>query len=98
MIEPITADSMRAAYSKVHMGVAPISKIIRAVSEGSGVSTDEILGGSRLKHIVAARHLAIWQSRQLGYSFPHIGRCFKRNHTSVQNACRKIDAKMKKEK
>lgn len=53
-----------------------------------GVTLEAVLGRSRTKAVVAARH-ALWRHvRALGLSYPEIGELFGVDHTSVYQACR----------
>ena len=73
-----------------------IPRIIREVSDATGVPVRDILGPSRTQHIVHARFLAIWRAaKETNLSQPQIGRAFNRDHTSIGNAIRRMDAKMK---
>lgn len=58
--------------------------------ERYGITLDEMLGRSKRAPIVKARQEAMAQVRmRLGYSYPRIGRLFKRDHTTALWACRK---------
>lgn len=72
-------------------------EIIRTVAARFGVSVGSILGRSRTKEIVRARHAAMWLSRasllagEYRRSYPDIARAFCRgDHTSVMYAVRKV--------
>lgn len=69
-----------------------MSEIISSVADGECVSRDEILGRSRHKYVVNARHLAMYTIRcELGVSYKQIARAFGRaDHTSVIHACRRV--------
>jgi chromosomal replication initiator protein len=76
-----------------------VARIIADVALETGVPRRDILGDARTKHIVDARHLAMWRvRRETGMSLPAIGREFNRDHTSVLNAIRRVDAKMSERK
>lgn len=69
-----------------------IADIIAACAAEWGVTVAEIRGHSRKAHIVAPRHAAMWLAREItGRSMPEIGRAFRRDHTSVLSAVRRID-------
>ena len=64
-------------------------RILREVAQAHRVSLDDIIGPRRFKAYVAARREAMQRIRsELGFSFPHIGRLFNRDHTAVLYACR----------
>ncbi|WPY95618.1 helix-turn-helix domain-containing protein [Limimaricola variabilis] len=69
-----------------------IADIIDACAAEWGVPASEVRGHSRKAHIVAPRHAAMWLAREItGRSMPEIGRAFRRDHTSVLSAIRRID-------
>lgn len=71
----------------------PLALVIDAVSKSTGVTVAEIIGPRRDRHIVRARFAAMAIARDyLGLSYPQIGREFNRDHTSVINAMRRVDA------
>lgn len=58
--------------------------IIPAVAAAAGITSREILSERRERRAVQARHAAMWLAREMsGYSYPAIGRAFRRDHTSV---------------
>lgn len=62
--------------------------IIEMVSKSLNVSIPNILGYSRTRDKVIARHIAmylIYERTSLGYK--PVGKIFGRNHTTVMNAC-----------
>lgn len=68
-----------------------IAAIQRVTAEVFGVALADLMGRSRVADIVTARHAAIFTARTLtGKSLPDIGRHFRRDHTSVLNAVRRI--------
>jgi chromosomal replication initiator protein len=66
--------------------------IISIVAVRHGLTSAEITGPCRLKHVSFARHVAMWLVRsRLHYSYPAIARAFRRaDHTTVIYAVRKI--------
>lgn len=65
-------------------------RICREVAAEHGVCVKDMLGASRFKHIVAARHEAIARCYEETHaSMPTVGRWFHRDHTSVLNAIRR---------
>lgn len=70
-----------------------VREIIQVVANKHAVTVGEILGPSRNKRIVAARHEAMAEAGRLrpDLSLPQIGRQFgKRDHTTVLHALRKM--------
>lgn len=60
---------------------------IRAVVAQHGATVDDVLGPTRLAHVVRARRDAMRLIRdRLAWSYPAIGRLFGRDHTTVMMA------------
>lgn len=67
--------------------------VLAAVSWRLGVAKVDLVGKSRLSHIVNARHVAMWMMRRAGMSYPAIGLSMGgRDHTTVMSAVRKVEA------
>jgi chromosomal replication initiation ATPase DnaA len=65
-------------------------KIIRECAEEFGISVKDILGNSRVNHIVMARRKAAWIFYQRGtMSYPQIGRLLNKNHSTIIHAVKK---------
>lgn len=65
-------------------------KLILQVCEEFEVSRAELLGQSRNKEIVPARHEACWRiAKETSLSLPHIGSIFNRDRTSILHAIRR---------
>jgi chromosomal replication initiation ATPase DnaA len=63
----------------------PLAKtIIAEVAAAHDITPADILGPRRFPHLVEARREAMSRVRkELGYSYPQIGRIFNRDHSSV---------------
>lgn len=97
-------DKARASLSGIlsqyrEIAVKPGRKSVRMIiletALRHGVSAEDILGPSRIRVIVAARHEAIWRARKErpDLSLQQVGREFAgRDHTTIIHAERKIDA------
>ena len=59
--------------------------IIAAVAATHGIPVEEIMGDSRRKHVVAARHEAMLTvvKHRPDLAISHVGRIFRRDHTVV---------------
>lgn len=69
--------------------------LMEVTARETGVSMDELVGPSRLKEVVSARHLAMWRiaMSRPDMSLPQIGRLFgDRDHTTVLHGIRRYDA------
>lgn len=68
-----------------------INAIIKATGKRHGVNPTQIMDGGRTAEIVAARAEAMFRVKEhFGFSFPHVGRIFGRDHTSVVNLYWKV--------
>ena len=66
---------------------------IDVIAQEHGYSVEDILGKSRLKHLVAVRRLCIVMLRKRGYSTTEIGRLMDRDHSTIVHALNKpLDA------
>lgn len=71
-------------------------RIIDACCEYFGVSRGTLMGASRLKELVRARHVAMFLLREeAGESFAGIGHRFGRHHSSVLHAVEKVKSQLK---
>lgn len=69
--------------------------IIREVAQAFQVQVAQILGRQRVRRLVRPRHVAMFLVRKhTGASFPELGRRFRRDHTTVQHGCRKIEGEL----
>ena len=76
-----------ASAEAIRFPDAGIRKIVRAVSEASGVEIDSILGATRVASVVMARDLACYIAHREGYALTTIGRCIGgRDHGTVATA------------
>ena len=68
-------------------------EIIAQEATKVGLTAADLIGRSRIKRIVKARHWAMWRCRhELGMSLQDIANVFNRkDHTTVLHAIRKID-------
>jgi chromosomal replication initiation ATPase DnaA len=84
-----------AAIAAVVRG-PPVDAIIAAVARFYGIApAATLLGQSRLAKIVTPRHVAIYLARELkGMSWPKIGCCFHRDHSTAIVAWRSIAAQI----
>lgn len=66
--------------------------VLSSVCDGTEVTPQDVRGESRLYKIAEMRARAMRAVRnQLGWSLPRIGRFFRRDHSTVAHACRKVD-------
>jgi len=56
---------------------------VRKIAKKYGVTAQEIYGRSREKTIQAARVAVYQKMRDIGMSYPEIGRVMERNHTTI---------------
>lgn len=77
-------ESPKPAPSKKH----PI-RVLELVGDTFGTSAPVLVSQDRHISIVKARFGAMWVLRQLGLSYPEIGRVLERDHTSVMHGVKK---------
>jgi hypothetical protein len=69
-------------------------RIIKAVSEATGITISDILSPRRSNSVVRARHIAIYIIREYTRkSLPEIGRHTNRDHSTIIHALRCVEAK-----
>lgn len=73
-----------------------ISDTVARVCKHFGVTQAELTGPKRHAHLAQARHVLAWLLRERGFSFPAIGLCLQRDHTTIMHAVRKVDAERAK--
>jgi hypothetical protein len=59
------------------------------ISRVTDVSVDVLVSKNRFMHIARARHAVYYVMRDQGYSYPVIGKCLKRDHTTVMAGFKK---------
>ena len=65
-------------------------RIIAECAEEFGITVKDILGNSRVNHIVMARRKAAWIFYQRGtMSYPQIGRLLNKDHSTIIHAVKK---------
>jgi hypothetical protein len=68
-----------------------ITVVIEVVARYYGTDPASILSGRRHQSTIIARHTAIYIARLVGdFSYSQIAEIFKRDHTSVMNACKRM--------
>jgi hypothetical protein len=66
----------------------PIQRIITAVADGFGIPESQILSTNRGKSAAGARQLCYLLAREVTkWSYPDLGKAFKRDHTTVMSGC-----------
>lgn len=66
-------------------------EFVEAECRRRNVPVDWVLGRERYADVVRARHEVWYAVRQtLGFSYPHIGRIFGVDHSTVLHACRRV--------
>ena len=93
--EPLTVESARKLmpelFQRPQRKEIVVAEIIEAVSKTYSVSAKEILGKKRSQKIMAPRHTAMFLTRVLTtLSYPEMGDVFKRDHSSIQHAVKKM--------
>jgi len=82
----VTTQPRRPAYPR-------IEEIQRAVAGSYGITRHDLLAHRRTMDVVRPRQVAMYLAKKLTlHSYPGIGRSFRRNHTTVLHAVRKIES------
>lgn len=89
---PTAQELLRDVFTPQTQQVVTPSHIMNACSNMFGVSVEEIMGASRMRQLVTARHIAMYVMREMTeLSFPAIATEFgDRDHTTVIHAVNKI--------
>ena len=71
-----------------------ILRIIEVVAHAHGITADRLLSSERIREVVQARDAAILEVAETfpWLSLPHLGRIFKRDHTTILHSLRKQGA------
>ena len=97
--EPVSLDLAQRVLSDLGAESRLITPemIVEAVATKYGQQVDDLIGPSRTRPLVTARHVAIYLTRNLtDYSYPMIGRFFGgRDHSTCIAAVEKIEDQMK---
>ena len=81
-----------ASLTSVKDGVT-VAHMLEEVCTVCGVTHEELLGSSRKKKIVRARHIAMYLLRiDFSRSFPMIAQDLCRDHTTIIHGCKKMKA------
>lgn len=76
------------------LAMPTVGNILKGVIKKTGIYGDEIIGRSRSKAIVSARHMLMLELNEAGLSQSNIGRLLGLDHTTVCIAIRNYRAKM----
>lgn len=69
-----------------------VNRIVSVVADYYNLTPSQIMGKTRVAQIALARHISMHLCRVLlGMNFSEIGKAFDKDHTSVMNACEKVE-------
>ena len=92
----IAEEILKSAKTSPRKNISP-ENIINVCADFYKIKVDDILSSSRKKEVVQVRNIAIYLCRELTtLSFPSIGDCFNKDHTSILYSFNKI-AKLSKD-
>ena len=92
----IAEEILKSAKTSPRKNISP-ENIINVCADFYKIKIDDILSSSRKKEVVQVRNIAIYLCRELTtLSFPSIGDCFNKDHTSILYSFNKI-AKLSKD-
>ena len=70
-----------------------VDKVFSMIETMTGVTKEQLVSPTRVKNVVAARHLAMHTMREhLGMKVVDVARLFNRDHTSVTHATKCINS------
>ncbi|MBN8968961.1 MAG: hypothetical protein J0G95_10925 [Rhizobiales bacterium] len=97
---PVSNDAMKEAHRAFTLDgfgyVPPVQAIQRAVAAYYGHSLLDLMSQRRTQKLALHRQVAMYLAKSMTEkSFPEIGRCFKRDHTTVLYAVNRIDDMLK---
>jgi chromosomal replication initiator protein len=76
-------------------GFSGIDFIAKRVAKRTGVTLTELRGPRHFRSTSRVRQFAMWLAREMtGASFPELGHYFKRDHSTVQYACRQVEHRL----
>lgn len=93
LIRPMVAPLLAGAIDlKIEVPKIKPDYVIETVAEFFEVRERSILGPNRARQYSTPRAWAMFLARQQGWSYPTLGRAFKRDHSTVRAACDKIES------
>jgi len=70
--------------------------VIDAVARHHALKPSDIISDSKTANLARPRHIAMHLARELtDWSFPALGKIFRRDHSTIQYACRKVKKDLK---
>ena len=73
-----------------------IKMIAKYVAATYGITPDDIYSARRTLKLVEARHIVAYVARNATlYSYPQIGRCLNRDHSTIIHSCQRIEDRVK---
>lgn len=67
------------------------TKVVRKVSDRTGVTPTRICGPTRPAEVALARQMCYWMLRMQGWDYAAIGRFFNRDHGAVMYGCQCVN-------
>lgn len=94
VISQAISDAATPAYSpscRIRTKRDEINSLIEQIAIKHGVTLNQVLGPDRFKQFVTPRHEAMAHVARTypHLSYPHLGKIFNRDHSTVMHACRK---------
>lgn len=73
-----------------------MARVIEVTAEHFDLTADDILGQVRFRAVNYARRIAMFIARErLGHSYPEIGIAFRRDHTTVMVAVKRVQRELR---
>ena len=89
-------EALREVFQRVEPRRLTCEDVISAVANYYTISVEDIMGARRNREITVPRQVAMYLCRTLAdVSFPRIGDAFKRDHSTIQHGCDKVEQELK---
>ncbi len=92
----LAEEALREVFQRVEPRRLTCEDVINAVANYYTISVEDIIGARRNREITVPRQVAMYLCRTLAdVSFPRIGDAFKRDHSTIQHGCDKVEQELK---
>lgn len=92
----LAEEALREVFQRAEPKHITCEDVIDAVAGYYSITGDDLRGPRRNREITVPRQIAMYLCRELAdVSFPRIGDAFKRDHSTVQHGCDKIEEEIK---
>ena len=94
--EKLAEEALREVFQRAEPHHVNCEDVISAVAGYYSITPEELTGRRRNREIIIPRQIAMYLCREVAeVSFPRIGDAFKRDHSTIQHGCDKIEEEVK---